>query len=179
MGGPILAGLPENGPFLAIDTEGSGGKSQELIEFAGIEFDLTGEVLQEKAWLIRPRGTISYWATRVHQITKEDLVDAPFVESVAPQIARYLDGATIVAHNAPSDLGILRRHVAGWSPKSVFDTLRISRKVFPEHYSHKLYDLRRSFGLTAAGSQTQSHRAYADARVCMELFLYLVSVTST
>ncbi|QDL54166.1 DNA polymerase III subunit epsilon [Rhodoferax aquaticus] len=77
-------------------------------------------------------------ALRVHGITTEFLADKPPFKDVVAELLAYLQGAEIIIHNAPFDLGFLdmelallgkpplREHVSG-----VVDTLVMAKEMFP------------------------------------------------
>lgn len=175
---PTLSGLIDTDRFLAIDTEGSGGKFSEIVELAFIEFDLDAQTYVERFWLIRPRREISNWATRIHGIRECDKAKAPHIEEVESEVSSHPNGANLIMHNASTDIGFLRRHVSGWTPKNVFDTLKVLRRKVPEAVSYKLENLCDAFELTPQCSPNTSHRALTDAYNCMKLFQYLVSLTA-
>ncbi len=125
--------------------------------------------------------------TGITGIRDADVAFAPPFADVAPLILELSKGATILAHNAPFDLSflyaeLLRLH--GESPSfagnikedrerlstlgldSVIDTRLIAKQAFPELTSYKLIDLARVRGLDSG----TSHRAFDDAKTCMDLF---------
>jgi DNA polymerase-3 subunit epsilon len=84
--------------------------------------------------LVNPRRPISPGAFRVNRITAEMLRDAPAFGQVAGRLLRAIEGAVLVAHNAPFDLSFLaaeleiaRLPLPG-SP--VIDTLTLTRRVY-------------------------------------------------
>jgi DNA polymerase-3 subunit epsilon len=57
--------------------------------------------------LVDPQRPISPGAFRVNRITAEMLDGAPTFEAIAGSLLQVLEGAVLVAHNAPFDLGFL------------------------------------------------------------------------
>ena len=47
-------------------------------------------------------------AQSIHHISDEMLQDAPLFGDVVPRIAALLEGAVVLAHNAPFDVGFLQ-----------------------------------------------------------------------
>jgi len=84
--------------------------------------------------LVDPGRPISAGAYRVNRISAEMLVGAPTFEAVAPALLELMDGAVLVAHNAPFDLGFLAAEleIARLPPPegSVVDTLALARRAF-------------------------------------------------
>jgi DNA polymerase-3 subunit epsilon len=75
----------------------------------------------------------------VHGITTEFLRDKPKFEAVAADLLDYLQGAELIIHNAPFDLGFSRHGAAvSWaSPPTgtfvanVIDTLVMAKEMYP------------------------------------------------
>src|SRR3989338_848454 len=126
----------------------------------------TGVVVNE---FFKPPVPISVGSMAVHHITNEIVADRPvFAES--PHFAalvRELDGAVVVAHNAPFDVGVLKNEgvtVARW-----IDTCRVARHlVTSEQYS--LQYLRYFLKLPAVGV---AHDALGDITILEALFHHL------
>lgn len=97
--------------FLILDTETS-DLDGEIIEIAII--DHTGDTLMNQR--IKPAGTISAGAQRVHCISLEDLADCPSFPDVYPQIKSLIENRTVLIYNA------------------AFDT----RRLLMDCYNHKL-----------------------------------------
>lgn len=108
-------------------------------------------------------------AMAVHQITPDDLVDAP---SVDEGFRMAMDGADVfVAHNAEFE----RQFFTGGDRPWVC-TLRASRRAWPDEASHSLQNLRFSRALPVADREyaRAAHRAGPDAYVTAFLFVALL-----
>ncbi len=111
--------------------------------------------------LVDPQRRVSAGAFRVNRITAEMLAGAPAFEDVAPSLLELMEGAVLVAHNAPFDLGFLagELEIAGLPPPEgpVVDTLTLSRRA----YSFA----RNSLAAVAVSLEVeagQAHRAMGD-----------------
>ncbi|MEU6558615.1 3'-5' exonuclease [Nocardia nova] len=117
-----------------VDIEGNGQNPPEIIEIAILS--VTGSAVTAddmRSWLVRPEQPITSIVTRkVHHISNKDVADSPPWPEVAPTIQAALDGRILVAHNAKVEHGVIRRHLPGWTPSMVLDTLRLAKKVWPE-----------------------------------------------
>jgi DNA polymerase-3 subunit epsilon len=120
------------------------------------------------ASLVDPGRSLSPGAAAVNGITAEMLAGAPPFAAVAGRLLSLFDGAVLVAHNAPFDLGSLAMEleIAHMSPPEgeVIDTLTLARRVF---------GLPRN-GLQAVARALQieggaAHRALGDACTTAEL----------
>ncbi len=84
--------------------------------------------------LVDPGRSISPGAFAINQITAEMLVGAPPFAAVAVPLLELMDGAVLVAHNAPFDLGFLavELEIAGLPPPEgpVVDTLVLARRTY-------------------------------------------------
>jgi DNA polymerase-3 subunit epsilon len=84
--------------------------------------------------LVDPQRPISEGACHVNHITPQMLAGAPPFEAVAGPLLALMDGAVLVAHNAPFDLGFLASEleIAHIPPPEghVVDTLALCRRVY-------------------------------------------------
>lgn len=159
--------------LVVADVEGDGQRPPGLVELAVVPI-IGGVIGEPMSWLVRPAGSIMWQATRVHGITNADVAGLPNVGAVAADIRAHLDGAVLVAHNAPVDLGVLARELPGWQPEAVIDTLRLARQILPGQASYKLGALVDMFDLARnLPDDLSPHRATYDAMVTARLFLHL------
>jgi DNA polymerase-3 subunit epsilon len=120
-----------------------------------------GQELARFDSLVDPQRAVSAGAFRVNQITAEMLQGAPTFDLVADSILEIMEGAVLVAHNAPFDLGFLAAEleIARRLPPEgpVLDTLTLARRV----YSFP----RNSLGAVSAALEVETgvaHRAMGD-----------------
>ncbi len=111
--------------------------------------------------LVDPGREISEGAFRVNRITPEMLAGAPAFESVAQPVLAVMEGAVLVAHNAPFDLGFLASELdfAGLPhPEGpVVDTLTLVRRTY-SYARNSLSAVAASLGIEAG----PAHRAMGD-----------------
>lgn len=165
--------------FAVIDTETTGLEpgSCRLLQVAVVL--ATGDGTIERRWssYVRRRhwrpGRLGAW--HIHGITRRHLRSgAPLVDVLAT-VAEMSRGATVLAHNAPFDLGFLRAEArrAGVEPLAgpAVCSLRLSRSLDPGRTrSHKLGDLAARAGVAPA----RVHDALADAIVTAEVLPHLL-----
>jgi DNA polymerase-3 subunit epsilon len=118
-------------------------------------------------------------AGRVNNISDAMLAGQPSVQEVLPVFLNFSADSVILAHNAPFDCGfinvnLLRLYDDGYVPfpalpNRVADTLPLARQILPGRKHYNLQDISADLGLKAEAA----HRALDDARLCMELFVYL------
>lgn len=120
--------------------------------------------------LVNPGRPIPAQASAVHGIGDLDVSFAPAFAEAGRELLAFIEGAVIVAHNAPFDLGFLRAECerAGLPvPRNLsYDTIALAKTAVPGLPSYALGKLAASFGI----AQKEAHRGADDARVCMELF---------
>ncbi len=161
--------------LVVADVEGNGQRPPSLVEVALVPI-VAGRVGEPASWLIRPPAPITWQATRVHGITNQEVTELPGIDAVADDIRAHLDGAVVVAHNAPIDLDVLTRELPGWQPAAVIDTLKVARTRLHGQASYRLGALVNAFDLgrdLPAG--LRPHRATYDALVTARLFVHLAT----
>jgi DNA polymerase III epsilon subunit-like protein len=120
--------------------------------------------------LVNPGRPIPAQASAVHGISDLDVSFAPSFAEAGRGLLTFIEGAVIVAHNAPFDLGFLRAECERTGlpvPRNLsYDTRILAKTAVPGLPSYALGKLAASFGI----AQKEAHRGADDARVCMELF---------
>ncbi len=160
--------------LVAVDVEGNGQTPPDLVEVAIIPIR-AGQADAGGAWqaLIRPPRPITRFATRVHQLTSQDVRDSPAWAEVAVQVRSLLDGAWITAHNAHVDYTALARHLPGWQPIGVLDTLRLARRAYPGRSGHGLDNMIVRASIDPGAIVGRRHRAGFDAHATALLLIAL------
>lgn len=172
---PLAAQPLADLPLVFLDTETTGLTPRfgdRIVEIALARF--RGDVMENLfTTLVNPERSISPGAARIHGITDCDVVDAPRFREIAAQVLAELDGAVLVAHNAPFDLGFVASEFqqAGAAPPDnlALDTLTLLRRYFrfPSNALSRVAD--------ALGIQKEiSHRALADILTTREVFQFIV-----
>ncbi len=124
-----------------LDTETTGlypDQGDRLIEIGCVELvnrKLTGT---NKHFYLNPGRDSHEEALRIHGITTEFLSDKPVFETVVDEFLAYVQGAEIVIHNAPFDLGFLNKELelTGRPPFKTFvgrvvDSLAMAKELYP------------------------------------------------
>ncbi|MBR08794.1 MAG: exonuclease [Rickettsiales bacterium] len=85
--------------FTAIDFETSQGKRWSICQIGLVRIE-SGITKDSLSLLIQPPANY-YWSsfTDIHGIGAEQTVDAPTFDMVWPQIAPFINGQNVVAHN--------------------------------------------------------------------------------
>jgi len=154
--------------FLDLETTGTRTTRDRITEIAALRVE-RGEVTARWHRLIDPEIPIPSHITALTGIHDEMLRGAPTFDEIAAELKAWLGDAILVAHNARFDYGFLRnafRRAGDAFSAEVICTLRLSRRLAPEHRHHNLSALLERHGLAVDGR----HRAMADAEALLSLW---------
>jgi DNA polymerase-3 subunit epsilon len=126
---------------IVLDTETTGlsaANGDRIIEIGCVELvhrKLTG---QNKHFYLNPERDSHEDALKVHGISNEFLRDKPKFAAIVDELLDYLQGADVIIHNAPFDVGFLNRELElvgrgklASIVASVTDTLVMAKEMFP------------------------------------------------
>lgn len=163
---------------IVLDTETTGldpRQGHRIIEIACLEMvnrRLTGHHLHK---YINPEREIDEGAAAVHGITLEFLADKPRFADVADEFLEFVNGAELVIHNAPFDIGFLNSELdrLGRIPidticNGVKDTLRLAKELHPGK-RNSLDALCERYAID--NSQRTLHGALLDTELLAEVYL--------
>ena len=164
---------------IVFDTETTGmdpADGDKLVEIGCVEvidFMPTGRVYHQ---YINPERDVPAGAVAVHGLTNEFLADKPTFSQIFHEFTEFIEGATLIAHNASFDMKFIN-----WELKSVGypsipsryvkDTLQMARQKFPGAPA-TLDALCRRFNIDLSGREL--HGALLDAELLAEVYLELM-----
>ncbi|HHW17560.1 MAG TPA: hypothetical protein GXX30_01480 [Firmicutes bacterium] len=153
--------------YIAFDLETTGlsVETDEILEVALVKFE-GGAVVDRWSSLVRPTKPVPLKSLRLTHISRDDLERSPSLGEVLEIIQRYRRDFPLVGHNSQFDTAFLAKVIDGFPGVNVYDTLELSRIVFPGYKSYKLSDLAASLGV----SLEEAHRAYGDAEASGHIF---------
>ena len=154
--------------FVDLETTG-GNAAYDRITEIGIVRVQNGVLLEEWSSLVNPECSISPYIEAFTGISSEMVADAPLFADVATTVFEKLRGAVFIAHNARFDHSFLRtefRKVGMAYSADALCTVKLSRRLFPEHARHNLDAVIERHGLNCSAR----HRALGDARVLWDLW---------
>jgi DNA polymerase-3 subunit epsilon len=158
----------DNLVFVDLETTG-GNPAYHRITEVGIVRVQNGVLLEEWSSLVNPECPISPYIQAFTGISSEMVADAPLFGDLAETVLGKLHGAVFIAHNARFDYSFLRsefRKLGIDFSAEVLCTVRLSRRLFPEHARHNLDAVMERHGLVCSAR----HRALGDARVLWDLW---------
>ena len=148
--------------FVDLETTGATATADRITEIGIVEVDESG--VREWSCLVNPGTPISGFIERLTGISNAMVADAPPFEDVADEVRERLEGRLFIAHNARFDYGFLKNEFKRTGRDfraTVLCTVKLSRKLFPQHAKHNLDSLIERHGLTVSSR----HRALGDARL--------------
>lgn len=156
---------------LDIETTGLSAEENEICEIAvaKIKNFVPYEFFHT---LVKPERSIPEEISSIHGITNDMVEKAPSIEKVLPDLMKFIDGTTLVIHNAEFDLFFINKALGKYGyedlKNEVVDTLALARKLLPLR-SHSLKSLSEEFFFKVH----PTHRAKGDVFATVELFWYL------
>lgn len=154
--------------FLDLETTGTRTTRDRITEIAALKVEqdtVVGRFVQ----LVNPGQPIPSQIQRLTGITDAMVADAPSFAELAQELRDFLGDAELVAHNMRFDYGFLRNEFARNDMlfrARVLCTLKLSRRLAPEHPHHNLDALIKRHELIGHNR----HRAEGDARALLALW---------
>lgn len=153
-----------------IETLGLNAHKNEIIEIGAVRIK-SGRIAERFGQLIDPEKKVPAHITNITKITDEMLKGMPKIDKVIKDFVEFIGDSTLVAHNAPFDIGFIKRDIKKYLGKKlenpVIDTLQMARDLYPEQKKYGLSDMNRFLGL----SLENHHRAVDDAQATANMFL--------
>jgi exodeoxyribonuclease X len=165
--------------YTVVDVEGNGQQPPDLVELAVVPI-VGGVIGEPRSWLVRPERSIKYFATRIHGLTDNDVVNQPPFADIADEVRAALAVPALVAHNAHVDTGVLQRQLDDWQCPEVFDTLKLARRLLPKQDSYQLGVLVKALELAEGlPDGLVPHWATYDVLVTARLFVRLATASDS
>jgi len=172
---------------IVLDTETTGldpAQGHKIIEIGCVELlnrKLTGNHLHV---YINPQREVEAAALEVHGISNEFLADKPLFTDVAQSFIDFVEGAELIIHNAPFDIGFLDHELAalkrGYKPMdqycSILDSLVMARKKHPGQ-KNNLDALCKRYMVD--NTQRELHGALLDAEILADVYLMMTGGQSS
>ena len=163
--------------LIVLDTETTGIRPSEghrIIEVGAVQI-LDREITNtEFHRYVQPNRKVGE-SVNIHGITDKFLINKPQFNQISDDLLSFIEGATLVIHNAPFDLGFLNNElkIIGIKEKienicTIIDTLELSKQQRPGTM-HNLDALCRRFGIDT--SARTRHGALLDAQILAQVYL--------
>jgi len=163
---------------ILLDTETTGfdpHNGDRIIEIGAVELfkrKLTGNNYHQYVY---PERTVPQDAIDVHGITDDFLKDKPLFAAVVDDFMEYVQGAELIIHNAPFDVGFINNELAllphnKWGKIEdhcvITDSLKMARKTYPGQRNS--LDAQR---LGIDNSNRTLHGALLDSEILADVYL--------
>ena len=163
--------------LIALDVETTGleiSEGHRIIEVGAVEIldrEITNTEFQR---YIQPNRKVGE-SVNIHGITDKFLINKPQFNQISDDLLSFIEGATLIIHNAPFDLGFLNNELKIIGIKetiedicTIIDTLDLSKQQRPGTM-HNLDALCRRFGIDT--SARTRHGALLDAQILTKVYL--------
>ncbi|WP_316196697.1 DNA polymerase III subunit epsilon [Bradyrhizobium sp. SZCCHNS3053] len=161
---------------IILDTETTGldRKTDRIVEIGCVEvFDFlpTGRTYHQYCNPLQP---VSKEAFAVHGLGDVFLSTKPTFKRIHNRFLSFIEGATLVAHNAPFDMGMINAELdrLGLPPlkNEVVDTLELAKRVHPRR-KHTLDALCSVYNIDK--SRRETHGALLDSELLAQVYIEL------
>jgi len=164
---------------IVLDTETTGletSQDHRIIEIGCVEVinrKLTGRHYHQ---YINPQRAVDAGAYEVHGIGDDFLADKPLFSQIVDEFMDFVEGAELVIHNAPFDVGFINHELDKLKPNSspiesgckITDTLVMARQKHPGQRNSLDALCKRYF---VDNSQRDLHGALLDAEILADVYL--------
>ncbi|MBK9663319.1 MAG: GIY-YIG nuclease family protein [Nitrosomonas sp.] len=151
--------------YVLLDLETTGATpTQDRITEIGLIRYKNGIEVGRWSTLLNPEVSISPFIQRLTCITQHMLVNAPTFSEVCDTLLVWLDDAVLCAHNVRFDYGFLKNEFKRLDitfQKKLLCTVKLSRKLYPQHKGHGLDAIIERFKLVCQNR----HRAMGDTEM--------------
>ena len=167
--------------YIILDTETTGLEVEQghrVIEIGAVLLNDRKKSEEHFHSYLNPERLIDEEASKVHGISNQDLEDKPLFQEIAEEFLEFIQGSTLVIHNADFDVGFLNNElnlVSSKYPKleeicEVIDSLSLAREKFPGQ-RNSLDALANRFDVT--GYDRTYHGALLDANILADVYMLL------
>lgn len=171
---------------IVLDTETTGlevTQGHRVIEIGCVELKSRRLTQNNFHHYVNPGRAIDAGAQQVHGISNEFLAAKPKFTDVARSLWDFLEGAELLIHNAPFDLGFLNAEfkLAGFDRRiedvcMITDTVTMARKLHPGQ-KNSLDALCKRYNVD--NSRREYHGALLDAHLLADVYLAMTGGQST
>lgn len=166
---------------IILDTETTGlepAEGHRIIEIGCVELINRRASNNRYQQYLNPEREIDAGAMEVHGITNEQLASKPKFADIAQGLLDFIQGAELIIHNAPFDLGFLNSELSRIANVdkpvriedfcSVLDTLKLARNMHPGQ-KNDLDSLCKRYKVD--NSHRTLHGALLDAEILADVYL--------
>ena len=164
---------------IVLDTETTGLEPKQghrIIEIGCVEVNNRRLTNNRFHQYINPQREIDEGAMEVHGISNEFLADKPLFRDIADDFLAFVDGAELIIHNAPFDVGFINHELRQLGATvsriedicTILDTLFMARQMHPGQ-KNNLDALCKRYEID--NSSRSLHGALLDAEILADVYL--------
>lgn len=157
--------------FVALDVETTGlnPEKDQILEIGLVKYD-RGRIENFQS-LVQIDESIPLRVKNLTGISEEDSLDAPKICDLRAKVIEFIGDFPLVGHNIDFDLTFITKALNYSFSNLTFDTVELSQMAFPTLGSYQLGKLASQLLI----EHTKTHRALADASICANLFLRVLT----
>ena len=167
--------------YIILDTETTGLEvlqGHRIIEIGAVLINDRKKSKEHFHTYLNPSRLIDEEASKVHGIMNEDLLNKPSFDEIAEEFLEFVDGSTLVIHNAAFDISFLNNELKLASSKypmlqdicEIEDSLAIAKDKFPGQ-RNSLDALANRFEIS--NYDRTFHGALLDANILADVYMML------
>lgn len=160
---------PTSNRFIVFDVE-TPNRFNNRMSAIGISVVENGAIVKDFFSYVNPETRFDAFNTELTGIDEETVREAPTFPELWRQIEPIMSAGVLVAHNAPFDMGVLKKclsdyHIS-WKPVAAYCcTVQMGRRLLPG-MRHSLNILCDYYGISL-----DHHKADSDSRACAEILI--------
>ena len=170
--GASLLSLPSSYVVVDLETTGLDPQLDDIIEFGALRVE-DGMIVERFSSLINPGYKINSFITKLTGITNEMLLSSPGIADTFPRFIDFIGSSIVIGHNVNFDINFIYDTCINMShspfKNNFLDTMRLSRRLFPQERHHRLCDIINRFNI----GESVGHRALEDAEQTNRCYLYM------
>ena len=150
--GQSLIDFINNYTVIDVETTGCDPNEDRIIQISCIAVR-NGQISEQFDTYVNPEKEINPFITNLTGITNEMAAAAPTISEVMPSVLDFIGDDIVVGHNVNFDVNFIydaaMQTIGTGLTNNFIDTLRISKRLFPDWPDHRLSSLVTNFGLPA------------------------------
>ena len=155
--------------YIAFDVE-TPNRYNSRMSAIGIAVVEDGRIVDSFFSLVDPEQPFDWCNTQWTGLASEAVAGAPTVPELWERIEPLMSSGVLVAHNAPFDMGVLKKCLQGYGIEWRTEvqglcTVRMGRRLLPG-ISHRLNDMCAYYGI-----DLRHHRADSDSLACANILI--------
>ena len=155
--------------YIVFDVE-TPNRYNDRMSAIGISIVEDGKIVEEMFSYVNPEEPFDDFNTELTGISAETVTDAPTFPELWKKIEGMMGSGILVAHNAPFDMGVLKKCLEDygirWTERTRYIcTVQIGRRVLPG-MSHRLDAMCGYYGIAL-----DHHKADSDSHAAAEILL--------